>query len=242
MVGCEDAMKEALVLPRGRNEGQNALQQLAAREPERGGTVGPGCLQPQEDGAIRLVLETLPAQRGARDVPGEPLQSDPISWSHVHPSMEVEAVAHGAPGRQLVHPLPVDLDALGPSAGPLTQRGTPRGRGGLEQALGIIGIGIVALVVLVVLVVLAEALLGQPALAALGDLDGQVLDVACGGREDGDEAQPPLLVAVPGAVGDEAVEVRVEGQGAAEALDLGDGSAAEVPGPLGGRPSRSVAW
>jgi hypothetical protein len=77
-----------------------------------------------------------------------------------------------------------------------------------------------------VLVVFAEALLGQPALAALGDLDDEILDVPGGGWEHFDEVEPPLLVLVPGTIGDEAVEVRVEGQRAAEPLHLGHGSAA----------------
>jgi hypothetical protein len=104
----------------------------------------------------------------------------------------------------------VDLDALGSPASPLAQRSAPRRRSGLEQHLGVIGIGIV------VLVVFAEALLGQPALAAVGDLDDEVLDVPGGGWEHVDDGEPTLLVLVPDTIGDEAVEVRVEGQRAAE--------------------------
>ena len=68
------------------------------------------------------------------------------------------------------------------------------------------------------LVVFTETPPGQPALATLGDLDDEVLDVPGGGWEQVDEVEPPSLVLVPGSVGDQAVEVRIQGQRTAEPL------------------------
>ncbi len=140
------------------------------------------------------------------------------------------AIADSAPRRELIDPAMVNLDALGPSASPQAQGRTPCRRGGLDQHLGIIGIRVI------VWVVLTEALTGQPSLAALSDLDHEVLDLVGVWWNDIDEPEAPPLVLVPGAVRNEAVEVRVQAQGTAEPLDLGDGTQRKSRARSGGRP------
>ena len=140
------------------------------------------------------------------------------------------AIADSAPRREIIDPPTVDLDAPGPSASPQAQGHTPCRRGGLKQHLGIIGIRVI------VWGVLTEALAGQPALAALSDLDHEVLDLVGARWNDIDEPEAPPLVLVPGAVRNEAVEVRVQAQGTAEPLDLGDGTQRKSRARSGGRP------
>jgi len=93
----------------------------------------------------------------------------------------------------------VDLDSFGPPACAPAERCTSRCRSSLEQHLGVFGVRVV------VKVVLSEALAGQPALAAFSDLDHEIFDVIRAGWKHSDEVEAPLLVLVPGSVGDQAM-------------------------------------
>ena len=66
-----------------------------------------------------------------------------VQRGDAYSSVEIVAIAHGTPWWKLVDPAPVDLDAPGAATCPLAQRRAARRRGGLEQHLGIVGIGII---------------------------------------------------------------------------------------------------
>ena len=59
----EDAMEKDVVLPGGRDDGEEALEQLAAGEEDRGGTVRPGRLQAKENRSVGLLLEPFSTDR-----------------------------------------------------------------------------------------------------------------------------------------------------------------------------------
>lgn len=150
-----------------------------------------------------------------RDIPAQPVQPLPISRREDHARMEVVAGAAGAEPGQGDLPARQALDLPGPAAG---RHGAPPGdRRLLDQAQGILSI------VLHCIPGGAEALLGEPALGLLGDVDDEPLDRPlreAWGAGPADRA-PPLVLREQ-AVDQEHVEGEVEPKRGAESLDHGD--------------------
>ena len=122
-------MKDDVVLPRWRDDGQQALEQFAAGEVERGGSVGPGRLQVKEDRAVGLFFETFSTDRWASEVATEALEAFTVPWSYSDACVEIVAVTDGAVLGELVDAAPMDLDAPGASSRAFAQGGHARGRG-----------------------------------------------------------------------------------------------------------------
>ena len=79
MVGSTWKMRQRKVAKEGQyGEGDEALDEFQGREVERGGAVGPGGLQVEEEGAVVLLLQACAAQGGPGDVAAEALEAMPV--------------------------------------------------------------------------------------------------------------------------------------------------------------------
>jgi hypothetical protein len=132
VAGGEDAMKENLMFPWRRRDREQALEQLAAGQVNGAGTVGPRGLEAQQDAAVRLFLESFPADRRPGEVATEALQAFLVPSRNAHTSVEVVAITDSATLGELVDPAAPDLDALGATASAATQGGHTGGGGGLR--------------------------------------------------------------------------------------------------------------
>ena len=89
VIGSEDAMIDSIVLVGWRNQSQDALEELAAREVDGCCTVRPGRLQAEEDRTVGLLFEAFPAKGRAYDIATEALESLTVQWSHADACMQI---------------------------------------------------------------------------------------------------------------------------------------------------------
>ena len=178
--------------------------------------VGPRTLQRQQDLAVAALLEAIERQRWPSNIATKPLQSSALVPANPQTRMKVKASIHratlGKRGRRLAEHVELSepCDAL---TGSLTEEGAPRDGCPVEGMLLRVG---------------AQAFFEQPTpiqetMHAASDLEDDALNIL-GRRLDGDKVRRvPRTSSDKDTIGDQDVEVDVEVQRAAEALNRGDG-------------------
>ena len=72
-----------------------SLDELAALHQDVGGSIAPAGLETQREPPIRALLESLAGERGASDVPAEPLEALPVARGNGHLGVQAHAAMLG---------------------------------------------------------------------------------------------------------------------------------------------------
>jgi len=99
--GRQDAVVTDLVGTRGRNQGYEPLDELAALHQDVAGAVAPGGLQAHGEPSVGKLLEAIVRERRPRDVATEPLQTAAVASRYGHRGVETHAAVLWYPGRRL---------------------------------------------------------------------------------------------------------------------------------------------
>ena len=117
------------VRPRRGNEGDEALDELGRREDEGRGAVTPDALEADLDAAVLAALETVLRERGAEDVPAQPLEAGAVGRLEAHAGVQAGPGEARAPGRKRELLPPEHLHAPRPLPRPLADGRLPEERG-----------------------------------------------------------------------------------------------------------------